>query len=128
MWSTHACTPSFFAPFFSQYSRRLLSILAQPASKYNVTKQSCCDAGSIYSVVTLYIMLFTKLHSCAQKIKKNSEHTHMYTILSQLSYPIFTVVVVYSRTTIHNINNKHGCDIISTHELLLIARSITSFI
>ena len=47
--------------------------------------------------------------------KKNAEHTRMYTIFSQLSYPIFTSVVVYSRTTSSIKNNQIHVVVWITH-------------
>ena len=44
------------------------------------------------------MQLTSNLHSCAIKEKKCGAHTHVHH-LSQLFSPIFTSVVVYSRTT-----------------------------
>ena len=164
MRSTHACTPTF-ALFPSQYSRRLLSILAQPTSSIKLPKHvslthsheinlvmwctpsllkkakhkkkcgahthvhhlhatffvnihvSCCLFSHIYDnkhkkkqfgcfvviarislcLLRWVIILLTNLIKERSEKKKCGAHTHAHH-LSQLSNPIFTSVVVYSRT------------------------------
>ena len=49
------------------------------------------------------------LHSCAQKNKKNAEHTRMYTVFRSLFLSIFTSVVVYSRTNKHKHRQRKTC-------------------
>ena len=79
-----------------QYSRRLLSILAQ---KEQNKQTSNSESRTLLFKVCFVLHRFNHIsHSCATK-QKNIRHTRMHTIFSQLSSPIFTSVVVYSRTT-----------------------------
>ena len=79
MRSTHACTPSF-AHFFSQYSRRLLSILARPKRKQQKTKQHRSLQRIFDLVFVEDYLLFYKTNLIKERSeKKNAEHTRMYT-------------------------------------------------
>ena len=87
---------TIFRTSSSQYSRRLLSILAQQNQQTNNSKQ-CCDAALLITTLPDKQQHFAivQLHK-----KKCGAHMHAHH-LSQLSSPIFTSVVVYSRTS-HN--------------------------
>ena len=71
---------TIFRTFSSQYSRRLLSILARTKNNNKKTKLCCVATHDIICFLLLSSIYFiTNLHSCANKIKKNAEHTRMYT-------------------------------------------------
>ena len=91
-----------FRSFSSQYSRRLLSILAHQQKQFvlKVTRGVRRNFLNTFSTSCINNFVFNlRGTSKKAKRKKNAEHTRMYTIFSQLSSPIFTSVVVYSRTT-----------------------------
>ena len=91
----HTRMYTIFRNFLTQYSRRLLSILAQRNHTNNTRNKRCLWLRlSLYCSVCVAI---STLHCKQRALKKNVEHTHAHH-LSQLSYPIFTSVVVYSRT------------------------------
>ena len=102
MRSTHACTPSF-ALFFSIFTSVVVYSRTNQLTP-NTTKQVGVNCLSTWLCLVIY-NISHDLHSCAIK-KKNAEHTRMYTILSQLSFAIFTSVVVYSRTPINEKKQK----------------------
>ena len=80
-----------------QYSRRLLSILAQHKKIHTKHKSDFNIAfwyGQCADVVSDF---YNKLDKRAQR-KKNAEHTRMHTIFRAFFFSIFTSVVVYSRT------------------------------
>ena len=90
---THA---HHLSQLFSQYSRQLLSILAQ---KEQNKQTSNSESRTLLFKVCFVLHRFNHIsHSCATKQKKYKAHMHAHH-LSQLSSPIFTSVVVYSRTT-----------------------------
>ena len=93
-----------FRNFLCQYSRRLLSILAQ-IQKIKHTFEWAAKQRLLECVLLRYIDLFNNLHSCAIQ-KKCGAHTHAH-YLSQLPLAIFTSVVVYSRT-FSSQHNKHS--------------------
>ena len=98
MRSTHTCTPSF-RTLSSQYSRRLLSILAQ--LKYSKAKKTKKILSlRIFSFFALSIIYNICKRSLTKSTIKKMRSTHACTPTFALSLSIFTSVVVYSRTTI----------------------------
>ena len=87
-----------FRSFSSQYSRRLLSILARPIKQKNKIYQFSV-ATLRYICFLLQQLVLSNEPSKRAKRKKNAEHTHMYTNFRAFLFAIFTSVVVYSRTT-----------------------------
>ena len=77
----------------SQYSRRLLSILARTNKKKKQKKSKRIIVLGLIFCLHHHITFLIKSYR-----KKNGAHMHAHH-LSQLSYRIFTSVVVYSRTT-----------------------------
>ena len=106
MRSTHACTPSF-AHSSSQYSRRLLSILAHQTKKLTKVTQMYVERNYIVTLLEekRRCDFLTSAQLCTKE-KKCGAHMHVHH-LSQLFFAIFTSVVVYSRTTtkVKNITN-----------------------
>ena len=104
MRSTHACTPSFALSLLNIH----VGCCLFSHEKHNKKKK-------IKSVVqALLVFLWCCLHVtfqkrfaqlCNTKEKKCGAHTHVHH-LSQLSSPIFTSVVVYSRTSAFKFLNK----------------------
>ena len=79
MRSTHTCTPSF-ATFLHQYSRRLLSILAQPiphnSLHWQVVYAALVVNYCVEHVNTQYVKQLAQL--CNQKRKKCGAHMHAH--------------------------------------------------
>ena len=105
MRTTHACTPSF-RNFLNQYSRRLLSILAQP-SKQNIIKVKNRGLRLASFFFTLCFVCnefyFKELLDKSAQQKKNAEHTHMHTIfrnfLCQYSRRLLSILAPQKRHT-----------------------------
>ena len=76
---------TIFRSLLSQYSRRLLSILAHPQQHKEISNHMWCivffDHRMKYTATDEHQLTCTVV----QNIKKNAEHTHMYTILRTLS-------------------------------------------
>ena len=87
---------TIFRSFLSQYSRRLLSILAQVKKQNNKGNNSWLTTAVTFLCCERFIMI-PQLHKSAKHKKKCGAHTHAHH-LSRLSFSIFTSVVVYSRT------------------------------
>ena len=108
MRSTHACTPSF-RNFFTQYSRRLLSILAHPRNP----KQTKKINYGLYIFVRHNLFLFLdfssdsiNLHSCAiKKRKKCGAHTHVHHLFAHFFLNIHVGCCLFSHNHPH-LNNK----------------------
>ena len=95
----HTRMHTIFHTLSSQYSRRLLSILAPPKHKKNKKQKK----NDLHQQVVEFVFFYVPTTFINNLTKKRSEkkcgaHTHAHH-LSQLSYPIFTSVVVYSRTS-----------------------------
>ena len=88
---------TIFRTFFTQYSRRLLSILACPKTNTITTRQV---GFHCFPTCLCMVSLLTSQNTCTvvQHKKKYGAHTHVHQ-LSQLFFSIFTSVVVYSRTS-----------------------------
>ena len=90
----------------SQYSRRLLSILAQQTSHQIRTKQCCLLTTLNANNTRVRQQVFTtNLIRAKRKKKKYGAHTHVHHLSCTL-FSIFTSVVVYSRTSQSSTNKK----------------------
>ena len=101
----HTRMYTIFRNFITQYSRRLLSILAHHKKQNKPKKIVVC-----FSAI---LVLFWEFHWCFKLnlIKKRSEkkcgaHTHAHH-LSRTLFSIFTLVVVYSRTKLKKKKTKN---------------------
>ena len=107
--STHTCTHNCAAQW-AQYSRRLLSILAQIAqtSTNPVRVMKMRASLGLFDVAIKFV----------KKRRKKTEHTRMHAQLCSSVSSIFTLVVVYSRTIYQTKNNNKQCRIIRALKLL----------
>ena len=91
----HTHMHTIFRNFITQYSRRLLSILARHNSNLNKTFEWVLFSFSKSLTLRNHITLNNDLYKKAQR-KKNAEHTRMYTIfrapLSQYSRRLLSIL------------------------------------
>ena len=106
MRSTHACTPTF-AHFSSQYSRRLLSILAQPYSQQTQKKNIMILLLRVIMNFVFVATVYTaNLHSCATQKKMRSTHTCTPTFASSSQYSRRLLSILAQNETKNNKRRK----------------------
>ena len=70
-----------------------------------------------------------RVSQLCRKKEKNTEHTHIYTIFHNFSCPIFTSVVVYSRTTKNLIEkHKNNKDFVCFRALFIVLQIVRDYL
>ena len=106
MRSTHACTPSFTT--FSPNIHVSCCLFSHNYPK-QTTKQTICYApASRLNVCYLWHQFTNELNKKAKHKKKCGAHTHAHQLFAHLLL-IFTMVVVYSRTTVQKKKTTKKC-------------------